>query len=259
LPNSIIEASKREIDPFRWADVETRTAHHRQPLAIAKSSNNLLWIRKRKMSDWSCIAVAARDMGCAKEGFLMISELKCEPGDNRYQPLLFGAVVSYARPFTANDGFGALSAKWSKFPTGELQEAHQEIIDYRNTVAAHSDISTNKLHIYPTGVSLMIGEKSLTLDEPMYAVSTPLLNKSDIVKYISLCEYQRDRMTDVIVAGMEQRFMRRPGLPPVPFEFRHDRIEVDLPAYGNEPLREKSSALDFADLSTKYPISAVRP
>jgi hypothetical protein len=77
----------------------------------------------------------------------------------------------------------------------------------------------------------------------MYAVGTPLLNQSDISKYIALCEYQRDRMTDVIIAGMEQRFMRRPGLPPVPFEFRHDQMEVlDPPAHGNEPLREKDSA-----------------
>lgn len=178
------------------------------------------------------LAVAARDMGCAKEGFLMISELKCEPGDNRYQPLLFGAVVSYARPFTANDGFGALSAKWAKLPTDELQVAHQEIIEYRNTVAAHSDIRTSKLHIYPTGVQLIIGENSLVLEEPMYAVATPLLNKSDITKYMALCDYQQDRMTDMIIAGMEQRFMRRPGLPPVPFEFQYDQIEVlDLSAH----------------------------
>lgn len=187
------------------------------------------------------VAVAARDMGCAKEGFLMILELDCEPGDSRYQPLLFGAVVSYARPFTANDGFGALSGRWAKFSSGELQVAHQQIIQYRNTVAAHSDISTNKLHIYPTGVTVVAGEVSITLDEPMYSVGTPLLNKSDIARYIVLCDYQRDRMTDATIAGMEKRFMRRPGLPAIPFQFHHDRMEIlDSQPDQIEPVQEDS-------------------
>ncbi|WP_322880770.1 hypothetical protein [Pandoraea sputorum] len=181
---------------------------------------------KNKRLELHRVAVAARDMGCAREGFLMIPELNCEPGDNRYQPLLFGAVVSYARPFTSNDGFGSLSAKWARFPSDALLKAHLEIIEYRNTVAAHSDISTNKLHVYPTGVRLVIGENTHVLDEPMYAVATPLLNKSDIAKYVALCDFQWGRMMDAIIAGMEQRFMRRPGLPPEPFEFQYDRMET---------------------------------
>ncbi|HHX4054600.1 MAG: hypothetical protein ACN6QT_33625 [Burkholderia contaminans] len=43
---------------------------------------------------------------------------------------------------------------------------------------------------------------------------------------------KNERLTDMIIAGMEQRFMRRPGLPPVPFEFQYDQIEVlDLSAH----------------------------
>ncbi|MFJ1260747.1 hypothetical protein [Cupriavidus sp. CuC1] len=172
------------------------------------------------------VAVAARDIDCATQGFELILELGSEPADTRYQPLLFGAVVSYARPFTSNDGFGFLPAKWHKFERREFSIAHDEIMKYRNTVVAHSDISKNKLHIYPTGVSLRVGEISFTLDEPMYAVATPLLNKSDIPKYIALCKYQHERMMSATIAAVEQRFMRKEGLPPVPFEFRHDQPET---------------------------------
>lgn len=172
------------------------------------------------------VAVAARDMDCARAGFSMILELDCEPADNRYQPLLFGAVTSYARPFTNNKGFGALPAKWERFESEEFNNLHKEIIDYRNTVAAHSDIATNRLQILPTGVQLVVGGRSFTLDEPAYGVGTPLIGKSEIPTYIALCEYQRDRMSNATIAEMERRFMRRPGLPPVPFEFRYDQPEL---------------------------------
>lgn len=172
------------------------------------------------------VAVAARDMDCAKAGFSMILQLNCEPGDNRYQPLLFGAVTSYARPFTKNKGFGTLPAKWERFESDEFNSAHKQVMDYRNTVAAHSDISKNRLRILPTGVQLVVGEHSMILDEPAYGVGTPLIGKSEIPIYIALCEYQRDRMSSATIAEMERRFMRRAGLPPVPFDFRYDQAEV---------------------------------
>ena len=168
------------------------------------------------------VAVAARDIDCAEQGFKLILELNCEPADNRYQTLLFGAVISYARPFTSNDGFGTLPRKWQKFDSQDLQNLHTKIIDYRNTVAAHSDIKHNKLYIYPRGSILRIGEISQALDEPMYAIATPLLNKDEIPKYIELCQYQHGRMLDATIEFAKERFTQEGE----PFEFSHEQSEI---------------------------------
>lgn len=172
------------------------------------------------------VAVAARDIECARHGFQLLLDLGCEPADNNYQPILFGAVASYARPFSSNDGFGLLPTRWRKFKSQTLAAAHGELIEYRNTVVAHSDINTNKLYIYPTGVALRVGEHEHTLDEPMYAVATPLLNKSEIPLYIELCESQYSRMQASTINSMEERFMRNPEIPPSPFEFKIDGKET---------------------------------
>ena len=163
------------------------------------------------------IAVAARDIECAAQGFQLILELNCEPADNRYQTLLFGAVISYARPFTSNDGFGSLPKKWQKFYSHHLQEKHAEIIEYRNTVAAHSDIKHNKLYIYPRGNILQIGEKSHFLDEPAYAITTPLLTKDEIPRYIELCQYQHTRLLDATIEFIKGHYTQESG----PFEFNY--------------------------------------
>lgn len=181
-------------------------------------------VEKNKKLEFHRVAVAVRDIQCAKEGFEAIYTLGSEPADNLYQTLLFGAVISYCRPITTSEGLGRSTKKWISFKNNEkYKKFHEELLDYRNNVVAHSHIENNKLYIYPTGMVLTAGEKSIELDEPMFGVKTPLLNKSDIVWYIELCEFQCSRMYDYLIPEIEARFMRK-GLDLVPIRFNHEEM-----------------------------------
>ncbi len=179
---------------------------------------------KNKKKELHRVAVAHRDIGCAKSGFDAILSSGAEPGDNIYQPLIFGAVVSYCRPFMNSDGLGRSSKKWTRFDDFALKDRHRELIEYRNSAVAHSSISQNDLHIWPTGVSISSGDKTIVLDEPGFAVRMPLLNGSSLPNYIELCEFQIARMIEYLIPEMEARFMRK-GLLPIPFILTHDDLE----------------------------------
>ncbi len=167
------------------------------------------------------IAVAARDISCAKDGFENIVELNANLGDKLYQSLLFGAVTSYCRPFTNNDGFGNMAGKWKKFGEHEeLSKTHSELINFRNKVVAHSDISSNELIIYPVSGTLTVGEHSHVLEEPMFGVSTPLLSLKDVESAIKLCEFQESRMYDYLIDEIGVRFAE-PLNGGNPFKFDH--------------------------------------
>lgn len=167
------------------------------------------------------VAVAARDITCAVESFSLMIEMKADQASDLYMSLLFGAVVSYCRPFTNNDGLGKSSKKWSQFGDTNLTELHIELIDYRNNVVAHSDIKNNKLLIFPSGVNVQVGEDLITTDVPFFAIKTPLLNDDRIKSYIDLGKFQIDRMYGFLIPEMEARYMNK-DIPPIPFEFRHD-------------------------------------
>ncbi|KAB0458330.1 hypothetical protein [Vibrio kanaloae] len=167
------------------------------------------------------IAVAARDISCAQDGFENILELNAQLGDKLYQSLLFGAVTSYCRPFTNNDGFGNMASKWKKFAGNEvLAETHSQMIDYRNKVVAHSDISSNELTIYPVGGTLIAGEQRHILDEPMFGVSTPLLSIENVRSAVTLCKYQESRMNEYLIKEIGTRFSE-PLNGGYPFKFNH--------------------------------------
>ena len=69
-----------------------------------------------------------------------------------YYPLLEAIVISYARPFTQNNGLGQLVKKWGGFTNRRHKEAHEKIIRSRNELVAHSDPFVRKVKIEPPGV-----------------------------------------------------------------------------------------------------------
>lgn len=167
------------------------------------------------------VAVAARDIECAQDGFEKIFELNASPADKLYQPLLFGAVTSYCRPFTNNDGFGSLPKKWKKFGDKEqFSHLHEELFCYRNSVVAHSDITSNKLVICPPSGVLQIDNQSHIITEPMFAVRTPLLGLETIREAIELCAFQQNRMLEFLIDEIGERFSA-PINGGNPFEFNH--------------------------------------
>tara|TARA_R110001583_G_scaffold194622_1_gene365984 strand:- start:1665 stop:2219 length:555 start_codon:yes stop_codon:yes gene_type:complete len=177
--------------------------------------------RKNKSLELHRIAVAARDIECAQDGFKNIETLKAKPADKLYQPLIFGAVASYCRPFTNNDGFGILPKRWKKFEgLSELMDTHKKLIDYRNIVVAHSSITCNKLTIYPPNAILTVGEHSQELLHPGYGVSTPLLGPDWISKSIEVCEFQHNRMVVYLEREINERFSQPTG-DGSPFIFNH--------------------------------------
>ncbi|CAA0093728.1 Uncharacterised protein [Zhongshania aliphaticivorans] len=180
-------------------------------------------IEKNKKLEIHRVAVAARDIQCAKEGFEAIYKFDSEPADNLYQTLLFGAVISYCRPFMSSEGLGRSSKRWNRFESDIDKKYHEILLNYRNNVVAHSDIDNNKLYIYPTGMILTVGEHSIELDEPMFGVTTPLLNKSDMEFFINLCSTQCSRMYNFLIPEIESRF-RGKGLTPAPIRFNHEEI-----------------------------------
>ena len=74
-----------------------------------------------------------------------------------YSPLVEAIVISYARPFTANDSLGELKKEWQRFPQPRLQRAHEKLLKARNELIAHSDMVVRQVKIHPPGRSAVKG------------------------------------------------------------------------------------------------------
>lgn len=100
------------------------------------------------------LAVARSDITAALEiSNLVLREVK-SLGDDLYYPLLNALIVCYSRPFSPNKPLGSLKKKWHKFNNPDFQEIHEEILELRDKVVAHSDLEVRRVHIYPRGTPL---------------------------------------------------------------------------------------------------------
>lgn len=68
--------------------------------------------------------------------------------------LLSAIVISYCRPFTSNEGFGVLPAKWSHYSDARHRKWHDQLLKARNEVIAHSDQAIRQVTIVPAGIEL---------------------------------------------------------------------------------------------------------
>jgi hypothetical protein len=84
---------------------------------------------------------AAQDMAECRAAVKFLLERNDIPGDVR-RALETGAVVAYARPWGKSNTIGALEGHW--IPRDPKQRAlHDELIDDRNKVFAHTDEEVN--------------------------------------------------------------------------------------------------------------------
>lgn len=77
-----------------------------------------------------------------------ISTLK----DERLYPLTTAVVVCYARPFTENKPHGSLPKKYTKFNKPRHKAIHDQLIQARHEMFAHSDMNVRKAQIVPPNV-----------------------------------------------------------------------------------------------------------
>ena len=99
------------------------------------------------------LAVAQSDIAAAYSACELFIERVDSMSHPLYYPLLVTIVVSYARPFIDNRGFGVLPKQWRDFQNPKYQSAHDLIIKARNEVFAHRDTKVAKVVIVPPGVA----------------------------------------------------------------------------------------------------------
>lgn len=92
----------------------------------------------------------------ASETLACFGQLKPEEVSLRLhkEPIFFSlqtaCIVSYARPFTSNEGLGALTGKLAIYRNAEWQQFHKDLMLMRNKFFAHNDIGFRSIQVSPT-------------------------------------------------------------------------------------------------------------
>ena len=89
-----------------------------------------------------------------KACYLLLINIK-ELDDKLLYPLQTAVFVCYACPFTENKPFGKLPKKWTRFSNNKFKDAHDELIEARHEIFAHSDMSIRKIQIVPSTVPVI--------------------------------------------------------------------------------------------------------
>src|SRR5205085_12335941 len=92
---------------------------------------------------------------------------------------------------------GALSEAWSKFQDERLQTAHARVLDLRNKVVAHADLSYRPIHVLAPGTELPNG---VVTDSMMIVVGKIGLNSESYVAIRELASDLLFRLNDAINA-----------------------------------------------------------
>jgi hypothetical protein len=151
---------------------------------------------KCKVKDLHRLAVARIDIAVAQAACQYIIDNIKFLGDPLYHPHYVTLVICYARPFTRNNLYGALSKKWSKFPNEPAAGMHKQLIDARHTFVAHSDGSVRCLQITPKGhvvrgTKYKIDEYSCQVENRFIALENFPLAKAN-------CQYLVSQMNNEI-------------------------------------------------------------
>jgi hypothetical protein len=101
------------------------------------------------------LARAQFDMRCARAVADVLLNRHDDHGAFAYG-LLAGMVASYTRPFMSSDAYGALEGKWSDFPgRPELKGHHLQMLDKRNSLLAHNDLTEHRASVIWTRGALL--------------------------------------------------------------------------------------------------------
>jgi len=138
-----------------------------------------------------------------------------------YLPLLEAIVISYARPFTDNDGLGVLPKKWSSFDDKRLDEAHKFILDYRNELVAHSDHKKREIKIFSPDANFGPMPKGQKMDGPGFAVSNFWIPLHRVETFHWLCAVQGQRLIDEAMKMLDELYSGM-ELPNKAFKLRID-------------------------------------
>lgn len=90
--------------------------------------------------------------------------------------LVKASIVSYARPFSGNEPQDKSRGKWrldKKYVPNEFFDVHEQAIEYRNKLIAHSDIPHRSPELLRGGSHFAIGHNA-PLDEEYIKFSTML-------------------------------------------------------------------------------------
>lgn len=140
-----------------------------------------------------------------------------------YVPLMTAICVQYARPFTANEGMGALPAKYARFSDPALQQTHDNLISSRHELYAHSDLSREVLDP-TTGKSeplhqLLVTSRHDNVPEGtqisyFVGVSELNLRMVNIPAIMAVCQDIQARLNQEIKSLKALFFATQPVLPP---------------------------------------------
>ena len=156
-----------------------------------------------KYLDFKRVAIAHRDIQEAANGATFLIENNIKPAEAMYQVVFFGLTCSYAKPFTVNAGLGSASKKWYRFEDKSLQAYHEELLNYRNKLVAHSDSEMTQVGVLMDEIELTVEDEKHITHGPMLLVSSQLPPDGKIEKYLTLFEFQEARMSSFIYEFLE--------------------------------------------------------
>ena len=175
--------------------------------------------RSEKKKDLYKLLIARSDLVASSRACKLMLESVDDIGHDLYYPLFSSIIICYARPFTNNEPYGALSKKWVKFNDPRLQEVHDKIMSARHELIAHSDLKARKAFIVTPGYP--VGNKNLKSGEigtqiSMYFFPIQFFNfvhetATDLLKRIGS---EIERLVDDLYRGLE--------LPSKPFGLKAD-------------------------------------
>lgn len=109
------------------------------------------------------LLVAINDIHAAQQAARLGHELVANSGEEMLWPLMDAVAVAYGRPFSDNRPYGPLGRKWTRFDSAELQTLHDNLVELRNKLVAHSDGAVRPVVIFPPGATEAIGNSPGTI------------------------------------------------------------------------------------------------
>ena len=172
--------------------------------------------KRNQKLDFYKLAVAQADIEAAKIGFEQIVNNNLKSEDPLFRTLIFGSIISYAKPFIGNKQYGKLPKKWEKFKERRLRAAHKELIEIRHKIVAHNDWQDVNLVMIPPGSFIALGEHEIEVDEMHFAVKMPGVHESRIPDFIDACGFLGKKMLTEL-ASLKDNLIPQDELPKEPF------------------------------------------
>ena len=121
-----------------------------------------------------------------------LQHLNLDINSDIYSPIMAGVVTTYAKNFNRADGLGPLPKSYLEFENEVLAVAHKQVIDSRNTLYSHRDLTKAPLSIIDAyKVQVWIENEHFLFKPNMVDLRPDRLE--DIKK---LVEYQQSRLKD---------------------------------------------------------------